>query len=372
MSRRVLIGLVAVTIVAALVFRVWVAAQARALIVISTTIPTPVVSWSIRVLTPEPRVQEMRVGGLPSTLVLPGSGGPWPALVFVNGATRLGRHHPDVKRLARGLARAGYLVLVPDLPGLSRGEITDRTVAATVAAATALADRPDARASRVGFVAVSVGASLALLAAEHPRLARRVFLVAGIAPYADLENVVRLATTGTYRERAFTRRYERDDYLPIAVGRSLAAALRPGPDRRQLVKAMNALDDETSDPLSGFGVQPRGAEARAVASLLANRDPNRFDILYGRLSSRLRRAVVRLSPIAGAQRLRARVELATGPEDKYFPPAESRALVRAAPHVHLTVTSTLDHAIPEPSLGAIGDLARFDAFVVRALRHASA
>jgi dienelactone hydrolase len=372
MRRRVLIGLLAVTIVAALVFRVWVAAQARALIVISTTIPTPVLSWSVRVLTPEPHVEETVLGGSPSTLVRPGAGGPWPALVFVNGATRLGRHHPDVNRLARGLARAGYLVLVPDLPGLQRGEITDRTVAATVAAAAALTDRPDARASRVGFVGVSVGASLALLAAESPRLAHRVFLVAGIAPYADLKNVVRLATTGTYKDRALTRRYDRDDYLPIAVGRSLAAALRPGPDRRRLVAAMNAIDDDASDPISGFSLQPRGAEARAVVSLLLNRKASRFDALYARLSPRFRRGLVRLSPIAGARRLRARVELATGPEDKYFPPTESRALVRAAPHVQLTVTSTLDHAIPEPSLGGIADLARFDAFVVRALRHASA
>jgi hypothetical protein len=31
------------------------------------------------------------------------------------------------------------------------------------------------------------------------------------------------------------------------------------------------------------------------------------------------------------------------------------------------VTSTLDHAIPEPSLGDVADLVRFDGFVVRVL-----
>jgi hypothetical protein len=36
--------------------------------------------------------------------------------------------------------------------------------------------------------------------------------------------------------------------------------------------------------------------------------------------------------------------------------------------VHVTVTRTLDHAIPRPSLRDLLDLVRFDGFVVRSLR----
>ena len=39
---------------------------------------------------------------------------PWPALVFVNGATPDGRNHPIVRRLGLGLAQAGFLVFVPN------------------------------------------------------------------------------------------------------------------------------------------------------------------------------------------------------------------------------------------------------------------
>jgi hypothetical protein len=64
------------------------------------------------------------------------------------------------------------------------------------------------------------------------------------------------------------------------------------------------------------------------------------------------------------------VELASAPHDKYFPPAESRALVAKAPDARLTVTSTLSHAIPEPSIADLAALFRFDGFVVRFLRRA--
>jgi hypothetical protein len=38
--------------------------------------------------------------------------------------------------------------------------------------------------------------------------------------------------------------------------------------------------------------------------------------------------------------------------------------------VHVTVTSTFDHAVPRPSVREIGDLFRFDGFVVRFLQEA--
>ena len=330
---------VVVVVVGAFVYRSTVAAQADGVVVLSTVLETPGVTSAVERLTDEPRVEETEMAGMPTTLVRPAGAGPWPTVVFMNGATRLGREHPRVRALARGLGRAGYFVVVPDLPGLRESEITTRTLDAALAAARAAAARSDARDGRIALLGVSVGASLALLAAEDPSLGRRVSVVGGIAPYADLRNMLRLATTGYYRDGGRLVRYRTDRFLVRVATRSLAAALPPGVGRD------------------------------ALGRLLANRDPRRFDALYNALPAEIRAEHARLSPLARADRLRARVELASSPRDKYFPLAESRALAARAPDARVTVTTTLDHAIPEP--GDIPDLIRFDAFAVRVLERAA-
>ena len=359
MRRRLLVGgavLLAVLALLAVVERSWVGAQLRAVVVVATTEQTPVLAWTVRLLTHEPRIEEMVVGGAPSTVARPGNGkGPWPAIVFVNGATRAGRHHEKVQRLANGLARAGFLVVVPDLPGLPLGEITPATTAATIRTARATAERKDVRDGKIALYGVSVGTTLALLAAESPVLEGRVKIVGGEAPWVDLRRIVRLATTGYYDGA----RYETDPYVRLAIARSLAARGQP-----RLLERLEAVDDDDPHPLATLrGVQP-------LVALLLNRDPARFESLYARLSPRARRGVELLSPLREAGRLTMPVELASAPHDKYFPPAESRALARAAPDVRVTVTSTLDHAVPSFSFGDLADLARFDGFMLRYLRTA--
>jgi hypothetical protein len=68
--------------------------------------------------------------------------------------------------------------------------------------------------------------------------------------------------------------------------------------------------------------------------------------------------------------LRAPVEIVTAPRDRYFPVAESRALVAATPHARLTVTSLLAHATPRLHPRYLTELGRLDGFFVRALREA--
>jgi len=360
---------------AALVFRSWVGAQARAVTVLSTTSDTPVLTWLVKLVTPDPHVTNTVVAGVPATVVRPGSSGTWPAIVFVNGATRQGRFHPDVQRLARGLARAGYLAVVPDLPGLPFGEIGTRTVAATVAVGAATAARPDVSDHQVTLLGVSVGMTLALLAAERPELSGRVRLVAGIAPYTSLRKVIRVATTGTYAGDGRLVRYDADPYLRLAIARSLVAGLPPGRDRRVLLAELEAVNDDDPRPLVVLRRQPRerlAPDARSVLALLTNHAAGRFARLYERLPARMRARIARLSPIYGARRLDEPVEIASSPHDKYFPLEESKALTRAVNGTHLTITSTqtLSHAIPEPSFGDIADLFRFDGFVVRVLKKA--
>jgi pimeloyl-ACP methyl ester carboxylesterase len=352
----------------------WVDAQARAIVVISSVLDTPVLTPAVEAVGEEPRLSSARVAGNPSLVVRPAGEGPWPAIFLVNGTVPEGRKLPAVRNLAEGFARAGYLVVVPDLPGLTEDRITPQTEDATTQVAREVSARPDAAGGKVALVGVSTGATLALLAAEDPALGGKISLVAGVAPYANIKTVLNVATTGHYRRPdGELVRYEATPFLSYVVARSLVATLPPGEDRRTLSAGLEAAGRESPHPLSGLRSRQTddlGPAARSVVRLLANRDPKRFEALYAALPDETRQDLEELSPLAGRRRISSPVELATGPHDKYFPPSQSYALVRIAPERRVTVTGALDHAELNVSPEDIQALATFDGFVVRSLRMA--
>jgi pimeloyl-ACP methyl ester carboxylesterase len=352
----------------------WVDAQARAVMVISSVLDAPVLTPAAEAVSGDPGFEDFPVAGNPTLVARPAGEGPWPAIFLVNGTVREGRKLPEVRNLAEGFARAGYLVVVPDLPGLTEGKITPDTARETVEVAREVSARPDVEDREVALVGVSTGATLALLAAEKASLEGRVSVVAGIAPYSDIRTVVNIATTGHYRRSdGELIRYEADSFLPYVIAHSLVAALPLGEDRRTLSGELASIDREDPDPLSGLRARRTDdlePGARSVVGLLANRKPERFAALYADLPDDVRHDLEELSPLAGTGRIRVPVELATGPHDKYFPPSQSYALERVAPQRRVTVTEALDHAKLEVSPGDVPAFVTFDAFVVRSLRTA--
>ena len=346
-------------------------AQARAARVLVRTLDLPGTRGSG---SPAAEVEDGALGAWPAVTVRPLTSPPWPAVMFVNGATPDGSAHPGVRRFATSLARAGYIVFIPDLPGVAAGELSLPTLAAAVECALRAADSTQTRNGRIGLFGVSVGGSLALLTAAAPELSARVSVVAGIAPFADLEKVTMLATTGIYPGPDGWAPCPVPPELVVGVARSLVGILDPEPDARALGRALERLDSRSGDPLSLLRDAPcrsLGPAAAAAQALLLNRDPARFDDLFAALPDAQREIVASLSPLRSAARVSAPIEIATAPHDKYFPLAEPLALQAEVATVRLTVTSALAHATPRLTPGSARDFARLQGFVARALAAAS-
>lgn len=346
-------------------------AQGRAAVVLASVLEAPVATPVVEVVTGEARVEETSVAGNPTSVFYPAGEGPYPAVVFVNGTLREGRKYEEVRDLGRGLARAGYLAVVPDLPGLRTDTISPETVSETVEVAREVSGRPDARDGRVGLMGVSTGGTLAVLAAGRPALEGRVSAVVGVAPYADIETVLALATTDHYELDGEMVPYEADPFLSYVVARSLISALPPGEDRAALLSGLDAVERYGEDPLRVFRDYPMedlGAGARSVVALLANRDPDRFAALYRDLPPGIRGRMEKLSPVAGSGRLEAPVEIVSGPRDRYFPLSESYELGRVAPELRVTVTRVLDHSEVSVSPRSLPEFLKLNGFAVRSLR----
>jgi dienelactone hydrolase len=313
----------------------------RALVLIVGVLDLPVLRSLVRMCTRTPVVEALETPGAPLEIVRPAGSGPWPTWVFMNGAHPERRREPVVRRLTESLARAGYLVVVPDPPGLADELLTGATLDGAASAVRAATRLPEVRNGRVALLGVSTGAGLALLVAAEPELRDRISVVAAAVPFADLEKILCLATTCSYATTTETVEvFPESDLLTRVAQRSLRALA-------------------TAD---GNGT---------VAALLANRDYEAFPTLYARLSEGIRATVTRLSPLTVASRVQAPVEIVVPPQDEYFPHNESVALARALPNARLTVTGTLNHTRPTARLRSLSGLGRFLGFVLRGLRGAT-
>jgi pimeloyl-ACP methyl ester carboxylesterase len=251
-------------------------------------------------------------------------------LVLVHGYAPGGKDEPRVQEAAALLARAGFDVAVPTVPGLTQGRLRPDDVQAVVATVAA-------RPVPTVMVGVSVGAGPALLAAADPAVRDHVRAVLSLGGYASAGELLRFFLTGEYAWRDIRGRVVHD------------------PDVVRAFVAANAdlLDTPAREALAD--------PARAAAALRA--PPAAVsDILE------------RLSPERVVHAIPARLLLVHGVDDPAVPYTESLRLAAARPRdTHLVLVRVLEHV--EPGRGGLSAAAlrEFAALVLvmYALAHAA-
>lgn len=264
-------------------------------------------------------------------LYLPGE----PALagiVLVPGVAERGKDDPRLVTLATTLARARFLVLVPDLPNLRALRARAEDAQAVALAFSRLLSRPEfPAAGRAGIGAFSYAVGPAVLAALDPAIRARVDFVLGVGGYFDLEQVITFFTTGYYRKQGQWQYLEPSDYgkwmFVFSNVHQLADPNDRAAFRRIAGRRLNDLD---------AGIEELAAdltpEGKALLELLENRDPARSPGLLARTSPGIRAEVAALNLAnKDLSALQARLILLHGTDDRIIPYTESQALAAAMP-----------------------------------------
>ena len=299
-------------------------------------------------LTPRPERQKLNVPvgerRLTGDLYLPGDKA-GAGLVLVPGAARDGKDDPRLVALAQTLARARFVVLVPDIASLRAQEISAADRQPILDAARFLAE--ERRMPQVGVAAVSYGAIPALLAAlEEPRIS----FVAAIGAPHDLTALITFFTTGAHRTAA-DQPWEHA--TPNAYGKWVfvkanAKRLDDSGDRALLAAiADRRMANETSDIADlTTKLRPQG---KAVMALLDNTAPDKVAPLVKALPAAIRAEIdaLDLGP-RDLSALRARLFLVHGRDDRIVPWTQSAALARRVPGAELTLLDNLAHADLRP------------------------
>lgn len=253
-------------------------------------------------------------------------------IVLVHGAHRMGKDEPRLVAFALALARARFVVLVPDVAALRAREVRAGTVRDVTDALAYLTSRPDlAPHGRAGVGAFSVAAGPAILAALDPAVRDRVRFVLAVGGYLDVAQVLVFFATGYHREDGRWRYLEPSPDLKWLLVRANLGRLASAEDR----EVLGAIAErKIADPQAGIDdLAPRlGPEGEALYRFVESRDPHRARQVLAQLPAPVR-AEMRALDLANRDlsRLRARLILVHGLDDNIIPYTQSIALARAVP-----------------------------------------
>ena len=277
-------------------------------------------------------------------------------VVVVPGATPSGRQDSRVVALAEAIARAGRVVVVPELEVYSE-ELVPADIDRIGRVVTAF----EADHGRVVLAGVSFGGSLSLVAAADPTVSRKVSLVATFGAYADLGGVVQAATTGVSLVDGATFPWDGDPRAAAVVRDQLLGLLEDD----QAVRVAQALESDV-DPTT------LPDELRAVHDLLSNDDPARTPELLEQAPDVVRDRIEEVSPAQAGADLEVPVIALHAIDDPVIPYGELVRLGSVYPHADRVTLTTFDHVGVDDQVDpgwwvTVQDLWRATEFVSRIL-----
>ncbi|QQS12415.1 MAG: hypothetical protein IPK81_23555 [Rhodospirillales bacterium] len=252
-------------------------------------------------------------------------------LVLAPGAAALGRDEPRLIAFAHSLARAGFVVAIPELPAVRRLALSRAD--ADILADTARALKRAAPGLPLGIGAISYGVGPAVIAALDTDMTPRVDFIAGIGGYHNADETIRFVTTGAFRRigdgrlhRLTPNRYGRWAFLLANAGRLDSAA--DADALREVARRRGADPAASIDDLR----PALGEDGRAVLALVENDDAARVNALLAALPAGVRESIDGLNlALYDLSKLHARLILVHGRDDPVIPFSESEALAAAVP-----------------------------------------
>jgi hypothetical protein len=250
-----------------------------------------------------------------------------PAIVLLPGAAPAGRDDRRVVDIATAISRADRTVVVPELEVYDE-QLLPSDVDRIVAVAAALADVHDG----VVLAGLSFGGSLGVLAADDPRLAAEVRLVATFGAYADLAGVVQAATTGVSLVDGQRVAWDGDPRAATVVRTQLLDLLPPD-DRRQVADALDGHLDATALP----------GPLRAVHDLLTDPDPGRTFHHLDAAPQVVQRRIAEVSPTRAVPDLKVPLITLHAIDDPIIPYGEQLRFANAYPQARSLELRAFDH-----------------------------
>jgi acetyl esterase/lipase len=273
------------------------------------------------------------------------------AIIFVMGAPPLEPDDSRLVRLADSAARAGYDMFIPFSPDLEREFIAREEPEAYVAAFQYLQQQDFVDPDRIGFIGVSVGGSLALIAASDPRISADVDFFVSFGAYYDALDTLVAVTTHTISYGGQEETWDPTYHTEEVMAKQLIDRLDDSGDRDLLWRVF--VDEENVSSADLASLTPAGRDAY---DFLSNRDPARVPELLERLPPAFLDDMRALSPSLRLDHISGDVFILHDRSDHFIPYVESRRLrdrLEGHTDLHYTELTIFEHVEPSSEKGAL-------------------
>jgi hypothetical protein len=283
-------------------------------------------------------------GTVPASLYLPPGEGPFPGWVVLHGLSVHGRHHPALLRFVAAMVQSGGAVLVPEIASWRRLRIAAAEAhEILVGSVRALVALPRIRPDGIGITGFSFGSTQALAASADPRLEGRVRTCVGYGGYADLRRTMRYFVDGRHEWEGrwleqvpdpYGRWVASLNYLTRVPGLEGMGRVEAGLERlaSSAGERLSLLETDAYRALNREIRAGLRGEERRIWELVAPsgeqdvvRDPAALE-LADEIAEAALRSEPLIDPSGSLSRLRCRVVLAHGVDDRLIPYTETLRL----------------------------------------------
>lgn len=206
-----------------------------------------VARWGARSVSDSVEQIPIRTGTIRGRVFRP-EGAPTRAALLVSGVHPDGIDEPRLITLARDLARAGVVVVTPEVDDLVHYRLTSAVTDTIEDAARWMTTRQDIfGANRIGLIGVSFSGGLSVVAAGRPAVRDRVAYVLSFGGHGNLPRVLHFLCTGEgapRRPHDYALAVVLHQAAEIAVPAAQVAALRDGVETFLEASALNRTDRE--------------------------------------------------------------------------------------------------------------------------------
>ena len=287
-------------------------------------------------------------------------------LIAVGAAPKI-RDHPGVIRLSTTAARAGIVVMIPELyypfyenalPEDVNGLVSafGTNVEEIIASYQWLREQPYVDPERLGIFGASAGAGLGLVSASDPRISHDLGYFAALGTYYDLVDLVSAITTDSIQYKGRTEPWE-PWLTSVRVLYNSVINYLPDANDRDILSRIFVDEDDSARRLVGR-LSPR---ARDVYEALDDRDVNRILQFWGEVSPQDVASLREVSPSNYVRALDTDLFIMHDRSDPYIPYVESRRLRDATAgnghQVYFAEFDFLNHVEPKSPSNPISFMA---------------